>query len=221
MNHFSYVRRGDYVGFPEWRGERHYMLPFTIQTRLPERVSRFQCTVDQMMKGVDVSARQECYLMVDEMEVATGLCHRRPGLHADGYWIPELKCHGGSPARHSPVPYEPVNPTPPKPKEPDPPPPPDPSYYDGRQKPKKATQGLLIASNHTAARAFIGHYERDFLGDWRGGECFDLSTQGMTEVTLLAGVAYHLDVFTLHESLPVQDEVRRTLVRINVPNWSL
>lgn len=78
-----------------------------------------------------------------------------------------------------------------------------------------------MASSYTSARAFIGEYERDFMADWQGGACPETSTEGLEEVPLLAHRAYHLDVFTLHESLPVRHPVRRTLLRINVPNWSL
>ena len=40
---------------------------------------------------------------------------------------------------------------------------------------------------------------------------------GLEVVTLVGGLVYRMDVFSLHESLPVERALRRTVVRINVP----
>lgn len=201
----SHASIGSRVEFPEWRGERHHMLPFTRSAGVPAHVERFQGTVDQMMRDVDVDRDEELYLMIDEADVAPGVAHRRPGLHVDGYWHPRWLLHGG----HSPFPAH------------APWPPPEPPTPSKKEPPKnRAHEGLLIASNYTAARAFLGEYERDFLGDWRGGACSDDIAKHMSELQLEAGFVFHLDVFTLHESLPVRENVRRTVVRINVPCWA-
>lgn len=198
MEYESLMTMGQRVTFPEWRGERHYMLPFTTSAGLPREVQRFQTTVDQMLDGVGVDPEQTCFIMVDEKLVAPAETHRRPGLHADGFWWPELQCHGGG--GHAPSPPPAPAPEPVK-----------------KPKKNKRGEGLLLASNYTAARALLGTYERDFFVDWRGGDCAELDTSHLREAILLGGFAYHLDVFTLHESLPVREPVRRTLVRLNVP----
>jgi hypothetical protein len=181
------------------------MLSFTLHEGLPKAVGRYQRTVEQMMEGIQVARDQECYLMVDEKEVLPHDYHRRPGLHIDGYWHAPMQCHGG----HHPSPPPPYRePTPPR------------EYpKHGSTPPTKKARGeaLLLASTYSAARALTGSYERDFIGDWRGGDCAELGTFGMEELQLLSGIAYHMDVFTVHESLPIREPVRRTLVRINVP----
>ncbi len=214
----SNVKVGSPVTFPEWRGERHYMIPFTVGRGLIGDLGRYQTTVNQMMDGVLVDPNQQCYLMVDEKEVTPGNFHRRPGLHVDGYWNPGTKgygghgavsCHGGqpywspTPTKHSPVIPSHQSPQP----------------THGAQSISNIPEGLILASNYTAARAITGEYSRDFVNDWRGGDCSDLSIHHFNEVVLKANQAYHMDVMTLHESLPITENVRRTVVRINVPNW--
>ena len=81
-------------------------------------------------------------------------------------------------------------------------------------------EALLLASNYSACRALVGTYTRDFVADWRGGDCADLNVRDLRPVELEGGRVYKLDVFSLHESLPVRESVRRTLVRINVPGAS-
>lgn len=216
MIHNSFVKTGSPVFFPEWQGERHYMVPFIAGQRLNGSIRRFQGTIDQMMAGVVVDPEQECYLMVDEKEVGPGQFHRRPGLHVDGYWNPgtyshgghgSISCHGESPREsHTPLPTHRGIPIAPGHG-------PHPGSHSSSS---LVTEGLLLASNFAACRAIEGQYQRDFAKDWRGGDCSDLRVEGQ-EVVLQPNVAYHMDVMTLHESLPVSQLVRRTVVRINVP----
>lgn len=79
------------VTFPELRIERHYMVPFTLESGLPTHLKRWQPTVDQMLKGVRTDGK--IYLMVDVGPVAAGKTLRRPGLHVDGHWIEALNRH--------------------------------------------------------------------------------------------------------------------------------
>lgn len=199
---------GPVVTFPEWRGERHYMLPFTLAKGLPAEVSRYEQTVQQMMLAVAVSPDQVCYLMVDEAEISPDKFHRRPGLHVDGYWHAGLQCHGGGGGSHGPKPNPGHRPSPPT-HAPTPP---------GHSPAGNCSEVLLLASNYGSARALLGTYQRNFLDDWRGGNCSEIPQSGLTEIRLEGGRVYNMDVFSLHESLPVTQHVRRSLVRINIPN---
>ena len=76
------------ISFPEWRGERHYMVPFTVRYGLPSSLARYQATVDQMLEGFRVG-NVTMFLMIDESTVKAGKPHRRDGLHIDGYWATE------------------------------------------------------------------------------------------------------------------------------------
>ena len=204
MNHESFAIKGAPVSFPEWRGERHYMLGFTLASGLPSAAKRYQAAVDQMMSSVSVATDQECFLMVDEKLVGPGKTHRRPGLHVDGYWRPVAHCHGGAPPTrpgHHPAP--------------------SPSPSPGHSPRGESAEAILMASNFAASVALLGAYQRDFEKDWRGGDCSDVDATTLTPVTLESGATYVLDVFSLHASMPVTENVRRTLLRINVPNWRL
>lgn len=80
------------VSFPTWTGERQYMVPFTKGDGLPEPLRRWQRTVDQMLFGVEAGC--EIFFMADQGEVDEISPHRRPGLHIDGNWNPEIFAHG-------------------------------------------------------------------------------------------------------------------------------
>ena len=204
----SQIRVGQEVSFPAWQGERHYMLPFTLNHGLPATLGRFQATVNQMMDGIEVAKDQDCYLMVDEQEIIPGNFHRRPGLHVDGYWHANIQCYGE--CTHSPGPSHKPRPT----HRPRPNHSPTPRHTSSGN----ASEGLLLASNYSACRAVVGEYRRNFLEDWRGGDCSDLNVQGMSAIMLQANRAYHMHVMTLHESLVITEPVKRTLIRINAPN---
>jgi hypothetical protein len=182
------------------------MLPFKPSLGSP--VPRFAEAVRQMLAALpELNPEQECYLMVDEGLVQPGRAHRRPGLHVDGYWHVPASCHGPSQPYHSPTPPR-HRPTPgwsPAPRH---------SASGNR------SEALLLASNYPAARAYTGAYRRDFEGDWRGGDCSELSLANLQRLDLQAGLCYRLDALaSLHESLPIlsTQPVRRTVVRINAP----
>ncbi len=80
----SILQQRGQVPFPEFRGDRAYMVPFTKRDGLPDRLHRWQPTVDAMLEGID--APGVIYIMVDEKVVVPGQSHRRPGVHIDGYW---------------------------------------------------------------------------------------------------------------------------------------
>ena len=204
ITHQSICAPGPAVTLPEWRGERHYMIPFTVSSGLPRDLLRYSQAVAQMMSTVEVDSEQECYLMVDEAELVPDTFHRRPGVHVDGYWHNTISCHGGAPS-HSPGPRHGGTPRP------------SPGHRPAHSASGEASEALLLASNYAAARAYVGQYERDFAADWRGGDCSDIALQRLAEIQLQVGRVYKLDVMSLHESRPVREHVRRTVLRINVP----
>jgi predicted 2-oxoglutarate/Fe(II)-dependent dioxygenase YbiX len=92
---------------------------------------------------------------------------------------------------------------------------------NGLIEPKRACdfstpEALILAADVEASRAFVGAWDGQ-PGD--GGDCTHIDTSGMREVRLAAGRAYAGNVTMLHESLPVPQGVKRTLVRLNVPGW--
>lgn len=87
--HRSVVIRGGPVTFPEWTGERLYMVPFdpTMHRALPNELRRWKNTISAMLDTLMVLPERACYVMIDQAELRPNQYHRRPGLHIDGYWL--------------------------------------------------------------------------------------------------------------------------------------
>lgn len=186
--HSSVVEPRGVVAFPEYTGERVYMREFFQREGLPADLARWQPTVDAMLEGVD--APGPIYLMIDQAAVRAGKPHRRPGVHIDGYWMPEIQAHKHIGCRRT-------------------------GGWTGAD--FGEAEGLLLASNVTASRAFVGVFSGE---PGEGGDCRHIDLAGLRAVTLQAGRAYAGNVTMLHESVPVNEDCLRTLVRLNVPGWS-
>lgn len=220
---YSNVKELGSVRFPEFTGERVYMVGFTKRDGLPSHLSRWQPTVDQMLDSVDTDG--PIYFMADQGIVKGGDTHRRPGVHIDGYWHPAIQAHGEQQPYqregHRWVPVPPKGPhfitsgrhghsiavgrwdTP----QPQP----------GWKTVGMAKESILLASDVVGCRAFVGEYGGRF-GD--GGDCSHIDTSRMDAVTFEPGRAYAGHAMRmLHESIPVVADCRRTVVRLNVVGW--
>ena len=210
---------GPVTEFPEFTGERVYMAPFRIKDGLPPELRRWQATVDQMLHGV--TSDMPVYVMIDQGFVPAGISQRRGGIHIDGYWCGAT--HGSVPPRHYPTP----SPTP-QPKAPVSTP-----EQEDKERSKKPTrkklgnmwdampfdfpEALIVASNVIGARGYIG----EFTGPIHdGGNCIDADLSKVQPITLAPYTAYAGNVTWLHESIPVEQDCYRTMVRLNVPGWS-
>lgn len=202
------------VSFPEFMGERIYMLPFTKKAGLPAHATRWQRTVDQMLDGIDTDA--EIYLMVDETVTLAGTSSRRGGVHVDGYWCPKLYAHrgghisayggsggyGGSISAHGGQ---------------------GPSWKGGGGPHYNYTsphpEAILLASNVSGCAFYEGEYE---LPEWKMGDCSMVDTSHMVKTIQKPNVVYGGHTLTmLHESLPLQQTAQRTVVRLNVPTVTI
>jgi hypothetical protein len=206
------------VAFPEHTGERIYMLPFSKRLGLPKQFGRWQPTVDRMLEGIETS--EPIYLMVDQGVVTYNAAQRRPGVHVDGYWnsgytsYGSISAHGGRPSHggHREAPS-----------------------HGGRRghggTPRhsagsngwdridfSAPEAVLLAANVSACAAYVGQYDEQLIGE--GGDASRIPLDNMDRVVLDSHVVYAGNVGMLHESLPTQREMRRTLVRLNVPGWT-
>jgi hypothetical protein len=188
-------QRGN-VTFPTFTEEHIYMRRFLKREGLPFDLARWQPTVDDMLVGIEVDG--PLYLMVDQSTVIAGNTQRRPGLHIDGYWCESIQAHGQHRGRPGHI-----------------------GTWDTpgsrwKQCDFEEPEAILLASDVSASRALIGEWEGT-VGE--GGDCSSISTRGLQAQTLKAGRAYAGNVTMLHESLPVAENCKRTLVRINVPGW--
>lgn len=190
----SIVQQMGEVPFPQHIGERIYMREFRKKDGLPFDLARWQPTVSAMLDGVDTDG--PIYLMIDQGLVRAGASQRRPGVHIDGYWLPEVQAHGGGGGGGHIGCWK----------------------TDGwAHADFRDAEAILLASSVTAARAFSG----EFVGQpGEGGDCRHIDLSELAEVPLLAGRAYAGNVTMLHESMPVARDCLRTVVRLNVPGWS-
>lgn len=197
MNLNSIVQQRGTVCFPAFLGERVYMTEFRKANGLPVELERWQPTVDAMLDGVD--APGSIFIMIDQSQVRAGQAQRRPGVHIDGYWNPAIQAHGGG-GHHGSAPCRGKWDS-------------SPSWLhcDFRE-----PEALILAANVTASRAFSGA----FAGTpGEGGDFSHLDLTGLQEHRLEAGTVYAGNVTMLHESLAVQHDCLRTLVRLSVPGW--
>lgn len=214
----SIVKELGQVEFPAFTGERVYMLEIFKDKPLPEPLARWEPTVAQMLLGVDTDG--PVYLMIDQKVVKATETHRRPGMHIDGFWMPEHRAHGpghiimkenrsgryGGPQYwQSPrgVVAE-AN-----------------GIHNTRPPPSHVTnetiwpnETIILASDVSACRALVGDWEGK-IGV--GGDVSHLSFPNLKEIQLKANIAYAGNVTFVHESLPVPQDVCRTVVRLNVP----
>jgi hypothetical protein len=202
MLYKSLVEAGGEVRFPEFLAERVYMREFHKEDGLPSDLSRWQGTVDDMLLGVDTDG--PIYIMIDQSVVGAGKTQRRPGLHIDGYWRKEIQAHGNLPT-HSGMSASSGRwdvPTP---------------TWGGFEGAFSDPEGIILASDVPACQAISGQFSGDILV---GGDCSGVAFQGEA-IRFEAGRAYAGNVTMLHESLPLAAETPRTLVRLNVPGWSI
>ena len=215
MLHRSIIETRGNVAFPSFEGERVYMRPFLKAAGLPEDLARWQPTVDAMLEGIDTD--QPVYIMIDQSLVRAGSTQRRPGLHIDGYWDPGVTAYGShiamahrSRPSHRGTPYrEPIHRSR------------QPHHACGdaswQSADFSAPEGIILASNVSAARGFVGSYE-GAIGDM--GDCAHIDISNLDVLPMQSGCVYAGNVNCLHESLPVAATCERTLVRLNVPGWS-
>lgn len=193
----STVSRGSVVPFPAFTGERIYMEPFFQQQGLPDRYKRWQATVTKMLDGIETT--KSIYLMVDQSPVKAGSLHRRGGLHIDGNWIANdwqippshktLSFHGHR--------IEGIG------------------THKGHRQGFYTPDTLILASDVKGCRGFIG---KTGQVPGEGGDCSHFDMTGLSECVYDAHHAYVGNSLTIHESLPLDVDANRTVVRLNLTN---
>ncbi len=179
------------VTFPEFTGERDYMRGFTKCAGLPTDLKRWQRTVDAMLDGVD--APGEIFIMIDQGVVQAGNTHRRGGPHIDGYWHADVKAHGGG-GRH---------------------------MGNWKIGPSWITvdldrpEAIILASDVCASRGWTGEY----TGVGEGGAVAYGDIDHLPSFVLAANQVHIGNVGFVHESTPVREATRRSLVRLSVKDW--
>ena len=137
-----------------------------------------------------IEADGPIYLMIDQRKIKAGKFHRRPGLHVDGYW--DAKSQTWPPSPNDPhLAIEPSD-TP-------------------------QAEAIVLASDVFGCRAFVGRFD---VMPKDGNDCGHIGTAAMKRVAILPNIVYAGNVSMLHESMPVECDCERTVVRLNVPGWT-
>ncbi len=83
---------------------------------------------------------------------------------------------------------------------------------------EKVTEGIILASSVLGGCGYEGRIEGLPL---KGGDCSHIKTDEMQKVLMEPGFAYAGDSLRfLHESIGVENNTERTLVRLNVQGWT-
>jgi hypothetical protein len=194
----SRIRELRMVDFPQFTGERVYMAEIINGEPFPERLIKWKEVFEQMTESFKWSV---AYLMVDEAFVKANGMHRRGGPHIDGNWCEVEGSHKGS--SHGTRGHNRSNR----------------ASIDETSNSWPASEfgneALLLASNVEACVAYDG----DVIGDpMKGGDCSHLDLSSTRKVILKAGFAYSGNVTCVHESIPVKENCKRILIRINLPD---
>lgn len=195
MQIHSVVKNVGRIELPTFGADQLYMAPIDVSKReLPAGYGRWQETVSAMLDQVPMN-EGIVYLTIDEKELTPGNSHRRGGAHIDGVWIPSISAHS-DPGRHV--------------------------IRAGRWDTGpgwiRASNGggLVLLSNAEGCKAWSGTFN-GVPGE--GGDLEHIRDQlDETEATVLVrNNAYLLNVWGVHESIPVNAPVQRSLVRLTLP----
>lgn len=79
------------------------------------------------------------------------------------------------------------------------------------------TEAIILASDIQACRAWNGLYDHT---DMPNGDCSHVNVQELQEMMFRKNTVYLGNVTMLHESLPVEFDTLRTVIRLNVPGYN-
>lgn len=184
------------IEIPEFDGELK-MIPFDMETfeGIP---NEFKGVIETMLKELD-NKKGIAYLTIDGRIVEEGNTQRRGGAHIDGNYLPTgLFWNGGSGGGNGWKVGE------------------GGAVLTSEQHKlsyESETGGMLIASSYPSCRGWEGEFDGS---PNIGGDCTHI--EGLGEGFMLdANTIYYGNSQFIHESLPIDKTVHRTIVRITLP----
>jgi hypothetical protein len=189
------------LDFPEFLGDQIYMQEFDLANpALPREFEHWLEPLKKMLTWipsgvVQALANTKSYLTVDQKYVEAGKTHRRGGPHVDGNYTHNWGGGGGWLTGENGRVLSP-------------------------EKHKEAycspTGGMLISSNLSACKGWIGEYDGT---PNQGGDCSHLASEleTMTPVLMDPFSVYYTNSTAIHESLPFTKTAARTLIRVTLP----
>jgi len=194
----SRIKKIKETELPSYRGDQLYMYPIDLTKNIDLPLKRWQPFIENMVKYIEGKV-SEVFLTIDERLIKQGKTHRRGGPHVDGNFLYDWGSGGGNGwltggAGRS------LNPV--KHKK---------QYCDPRG-------SMLIVSSYAACRAWIGEFKGQPL---QGGNCGHIQDQLSIADTfvLKKNILYHGNSTCVHESLPLDKDIKRQLVRLTINPW--
>lgn len=181
----------DQIYFPNYDGLQIYMQPFDILDISIFKNNKYFELIKHMLSKIKVAGT--AYLTIDEKLVKNGESHRRGGPHTDGNYIYSWGGGGGwltgSAGRY---------------------------LAESQHKEQYCTQtgGMLIASSYSACQGWLGDFDEE---PNQGGDCSHIDLSKMDNFILQKNTLYLGNSTFIHESLPVNKNIYRQLIRITLP----
>jgi len=179
------------VDVPKFIGEIQ-TLEFDLNT-LKGVPKKFKNVVRQMIKILPIKTGN-AFLTVDGKLVKKGVSHRRGGAHIDGNFIPNVTTWGGGGGWKVGGDGRTLTPEVHK------------LSYESK------TRGMLIVSDYPACKGWNGKFDGK---PNIGGDCSHIELND--GFLLKPNKVYYGNSQWIHESMPLDVDVHRTLVRINLP----
>ena len=193
QNKSTYLATINVPSFKIGEQERHYMLPFTLNNlnTLPQKWAEFVKSIKQYLPKFSGVA----YLTVDQKVINhENKHHRRGGAHIDGNYIAQCWNTGWLNGK------------------------------EGRQvRPEQHREmyidkglGTILISDYPACQVWTQPINAE---SGIGGNCEHLRNEldNMPSFVIPKNHLYHISSDCIHESLPIQEVTKRTLVRITLP----
>lgn len=187
---------GSCVNLPNFNGVRLYMHPIDLSKpiSLPKGFENWLNTIEEML-SYSPTKNGIAYVTIDQKSINKGETHRRGGAHTDGNYLFGWSGGGG--------------------------------WLTGTEgriltedkhnlQYNSETGGMLIVSDFEACKAWNGELEGI---PNQGGCCEHLRNQfdNMEEITLSKNDIFWMNSTAIHESLPLNIDYNRTLLRITLP----
>lgn len=184
------------IVLPKFEGLQLYMHKVSPnKINLPNGFKKYKKIIESMLSMIP-NFLDEMYVTIDEKFLQKGNSHRRSGPHTDGNYIYGWGGGGGwltgENGRHL-------------------------SREKHVHQYLSNTGGMLIASDYSSCKAWKGNIEGE---PNQGGDCSHLieKLNNLDSLFLEKNTVYFMNSTAIHESLPVDENVHRNLIRITLPS---
>lgn len=192
-----YKNLGGTIVMPEFKERKLYMHKTKMnEIILPDSFKDYESAIESVLSKVS-DRNNVCYITIDEKQIK-GQTHRRGGVHVDFNWDENLNGHGNG--GHSTRPKKAMS-----------------GGWDNRGNggwTKKEIEGggMLLVSNYEGCKVWKGKFDGE-IGE--GGCCKNIDLSTLQSEIMPSGEVYYLNALGIHESIIIDKEVNRSLIRIN------